>query len=134
MWRKHVSCLIQVFCGRKNKIFMVTVQFVGIFFNKKCPTVLRCFLCIPTLEAILIGYWTIPELFDQIYGLKMDPNFTTPIQRIQTIAQFHFILISKKFDCLNRVRERRLRKFNMMISSIFRDDRLSGEFCHPLNH
>ena len=64
----------------------------------------------------------------------MDPNFTTPIQRIQTIAQFYFILISKKFDCLSRVRDRRLRKFNVMITSIFRDDRLSGEFCHPLHH
>ena len=78
--------------------------------------------------------WTKPELFEQIYGLKMDPNFTTPIQRIQTIAQFYFILISKKFDCLSRVRDRRLRKFNVMITSIFRDDRLSGEFCHPLHH
>ena len=83
---------------------------------------------------ISLTYWTKTELFDQIYGLKMDPNFTTPIQRIQTIAQFYFILISKKFDCLSRVRDRRLRKFNVMITSILRDDRLAGEFCHPMHH
>ena len=83
---------------------------------------------------ISLTYWTKTELFDQIYGLKMDPNFTTPIQRIQTIAQFYFILISKKFDCLSRVRDRRLRKFNVMLTSILRDDRLAGEFCHPMHH
>ena len=87
-----------------------------------------------TAFFLQLKYWTKPELFDQIYGLKIDPNFTTPIQRIQTIAQYYFILISKKFDCLSRVRDRRLRKFNVMISSIFRDDRLSGEFCHPMHH